>query len=270
MPASSCWTVSAPEPYVRTVTELPNTYSARWFSTFLDTVPAEQTAKELTFLRRVLPLPAFPSLLDLASGPGRLSLPLAQKGYRVVAWDRDADAIAAARFAAAAEGVTGARFEIRDVRTLSSADGPFDGVVSLWSSFGWFSPTGNRELLRSMAAAIRPGGRIVLDVYDAAFFRGREGERLHARGGTAVRERIRFAGDRLCIELRYGNGEEDRFEWQAFTADALCALAAELGLGTVMACAAFDDSIEPNGEWPRMQLVFERAAPGPMTSNPSS
>jgi SAM-dependent methyltransferase len=233
-----------------------NSYSARWFAIFLETVPMERTALEVDFLSNVLPLETHRRVLDLACGPGRHALSLAQRGYTVTGWDRDPDAIAAARFAAVAEDLRDARFEVRDVRTLSSSDGPFDAVTSMWSSFGWFDAAGNRDLLGRMAGALRPGGLLVLDVYDAAFFDGRTGERLHARAGTAIRERTELDGDRLSVELRYSDGEVERFEWQVFTAAGLRALAARFDLQVVLSCAEFDPNLAADGSWPRMQWVF--------------
>jgi SAM-dependent methyltransferase len=236
----------------------PNLYSARWFATFLDTLPQERTAKEVAFVMRMLPLPHFRSVLDLACGPGRHAIALARNGYRVTGWDRDPAVISAARFAAAADGIIDARFHARDVRTLSTQDGPFDAIISMWASFGHFDDAANLSLLEQMRAALRPGGRVLLDIYDGAFFRGREGERLHARGGIAVRERLTIERNRLKVELRYGDGEIDRFQWQIFTAAEVKMLALQAGLACILACADFEAGTPPAGESARMQLLLER------------
>ena len=238
---------------------VPNVYTARWFATFLDTIPPERTDQEVAFLAQQMPLPHFSRVLDLACGPGRHALPLARRGYRVTGWDLDGAAIAAARFAAAAEDLPDARFETRDIRTLAAADGPFDAILCLWSSFGWYDAEGNLDLLRRAHDALRPGGRLLLDLYDAAFFEERTGERLHARGGTAVRERNRLDGDRLRVELEYVDGSVDRFEWQVFTLDSLTALGRKARLEPILACAGFDAQTRPCGDMARMQMVLERS-----------
>lgn len=235
-----------------------NTYSSRWFATFLDTIPVEQTEREVAFIAAHLPLPGYARVLDLCCGPGRHALPLARRGHAVTGWDVDPAAIAAARFAAAAEGLERAAFEVRDIRTLTAGDGPFDAITSLWASFGLFDGDGNFDLLRRAASALRPGGRLVLDVYDATFFPGRDGEQLHARGGMAVRERKRLEGDRLYVELHYVDGHVDHFDWQVFSAEGLTALCAGAGLERVLACADFEEHDVPCGEVPRMQLVLQR------------
>lgn len=239
-----------------------NVYSSRWFSTFLDTIPPQQTQREVSYVAEQLPLPGFERVLDLACGPGRHALPLARLGHHVTGWDSDGAAIAAARFAAAAENLRNVAFEVRDVRELNARHGPFDAITCLWASFGWFDADGNLDVLRRARAALRPGGRLILDVYDAAFFEGRTGERLHARGGTAVRERSRVAGDRLEVELHYVDGWTDRFDWQIFTADGLSAFARRAGLETILASADFDSRTLPSGEHARMQIVLERTENG--------
>lgn len=236
----------------------PNAYTARWFATFLDTVPAARTTREVGFLTELLPLPEYRTILDLACGPGRHALLLGRRGYSVTGWDVDAAAIAAGRFAAAAD-LADVDFVERDIRSLRAADGPFDAVLCLWASFGWFDAAANRALLRAMAEAVRPHGRVLLDVYDAAFFETRAGgERLHARGGIAVRERSRLVEDRLHIDLDYGDGSRDRFHWQIFRAEQLADAAASAGLQLLLACADFDPATPPDGGHPRMQLAFVR------------
>lgn len=75
---------------------MANEYSADWFRIFLSRIPAEQTAREVEFLRRQLPLPSHGRVLDLCCGAGRHALPLARAGYCVLGVDRDEAAIARA------------------------------------------------------------------------------------------------------------------------------------------------------------------------------
>ncbi|MFW6201016.1 MAG: class I SAM-dependent methyltransferase, partial [Gemmatimonadota bacterium] len=68
---------------------MTNTYSARWFDTFLAPVPEERTRAEIAFLRRHLPPERYGSILDVACGPGRHALALAEAGYAVTGVDVD-------------------------------------------------------------------------------------------------------------------------------------------------------------------------------------
>jgi hypothetical protein len=110
-----------------------------------------------------------------------------------------------------------------------------------------------------MASALRRDGRMILDVYDAAFFEAATGERLHARGGMSIRERSRLHGDRLQVELEYGDGSRDRFNWQIFRVETLIGLGAAVGLEAALACAGFDPAVPADGTVPRMQLVFVKS-----------
>ena len=53
---------------------------------------------------------------------------------------------------------------MRDLEDL----GPFDAVASLYTAFGFLGEAGDRETLYQAAAALRPGGRLVLDLTNFA------------------------------------------------------------------------------------------------------
>ena len=75
----------------------PNVYSAQWFVTFLEPIPATQTDLDVSAIETRLPLGAFSRILDLCCGPGRHAVRLAALGYRVTGIDRDQDAVAEER-----------------------------------------------------------------------------------------------------------------------------------------------------------------------------
>jgi len=50
-----------------------------------------------------------------------------------------------------------------DMRTSVVRDGSFDGALCLWGSFGYFDEDGNRRQARSLADALVPGGRLLVD-----------------------------------------------------------------------------------------------------------
>ena len=107
-------------------------------------------------------------MLDVGCGPGRHALALARRGFDVVGVDLSEDFIALARDAAAAERLA-AHFEVADVRDLAY-DGEFDAAICLCQ--GGFGLLGGREEPRAMeriAVALRPGGRLALTAFSAAF-----------------------------------------------------------------------------------------------------
>ena len=247
-----------------------NTYGSLWIDTFLDTVPPEQTAREVAFLQAALPLFTHPRVLDVCCGDGRHARPLALAGYAVTGIDENEELLARARrrwLENDAPGIGGDDaldprapvFHRHDMRALALLDDSFDAITCLWASFGFFDAPTNEAVLAQMSARIRSGGRIVLDVYDRAFFARHTGERLIERGGRSVVERKSLDGGILTVELEYGAGEADTFRWQVFTPAELQALARRHRLATLSCCAAFEAGLAPAGEHPRMQLLLERS-----------
>jgi SAM-dependent methyltransferase len=126
------------------------------------------TEQEIDFLVEALGLQAGKRVLDVGCGPGRHSLALARRGLEVTGVDFSGDFIALAREAAAAEGLS-VRFEILDVRELAF-EGEFDAAVCLCQ--GGFGLLGGRDepaAFGRIAAALRPGGRLALTAFSAAF-----------------------------------------------------------------------------------------------------
>jgi SAM-dependent methyltransferase len=232
----------------------PNAYSATWHAVFGATQPAETTAREVAFLARVLPLPMHRTVLDVCCGSGRHHAGLAALGYSVTGVERDPAVARAAR-----ESAPAARIVEGDANRLDElVDGPFGGVVCLWQSFGYGTGSENAVLLGAMAALLRPGGRLVLDLYNRTFFETRTGRRTIERDGRTILEHTELHGDRLTTTLDYGSGVEDVFSWQLFTPEELTEPARSVGLQSFLACTDFEETISPSPEHARMQLVFER------------
>jgi SAM-dependent methyltransferase len=106
------------------------------------------------------------TILDVACGRGRHAILLAQRGYRVSGVDLAPNAIRTARQRAARSDVE-IDFHVADMRDLPF-DEEFDGVVNLFTSFGYFDDDDQHRLaIRQMAAALRPGGWLVQDFLNA-------------------------------------------------------------------------------------------------------
>lgn len=139
-----------------------------WWETFfegqavdlwLQAVSQEDTEREADALVRTLNAPAGARLLDVPCGGGRLSIELAKRGYEVTGVDWSPEFLDHARTRATAGAV---RWERRDMRDLPW-NSEFDGVFCVGNSFGYLDDEGNAAFLRAVAAALRPGGRFVLD-----------------------------------------------------------------------------------------------------------
>jgi SAM-dependent methyltransferase len=121
-------------------------------------VPAEHTSREAEALERTLALEPGAEILDVPCGAGRLTLELAPR-YRMTGIDLSAEFLGHARAADAAGRVT---WEHRDMRDVPWP-GRFDGAFCLGNSFGYLDDEGNAGFLRAVAAALKPGGRFVLE-----------------------------------------------------------------------------------------------------------
>jgi 2-polyprenyl-3-methyl-5-hydroxy-6-metoxy-1,4-benzoquinol methylase len=135
----------------------------RRYLQFYPVLLAEPLATEdAAFVARALELPRGARLLDLGCGTGRHSVPLAELGLEVTGLDLSADLLSIARASAEGAGVS-VRFVERDMRELDGL-GPFDACVSLYTAFGFLGEEGDAAVLRAVAAALRPGGRFLLDL----------------------------------------------------------------------------------------------------------
>jgi SAM-dependent methyltransferase len=149
--------------------EQPGTYAPHnWWEHFfeglsvelwLNAIPAAQSEHEADRLAAALALPAGAEILDVPCGGGRLSLPLAARGYRVTGVDASREFLAHAR---ASPGAPTVAWEQRDMRDLPWP-ARFDGAFCAGNSFGYLDDDGNAAFLRAVAAALKPGGRFVLD-----------------------------------------------------------------------------------------------------------
>ena len=255
----------------------PNQYSPRWFDLFLPN-DAVAPARELGFLRRQLGPAAAGLVLDAGAGTGRHAVALAAaiEGH-VLALDRDRGACACCRARASALPPTrrdAALVLAADLEALPLRASSVDAVLSLWQSFGYGDHEANVRLLAGFADALRPGGRLIMDVYHRGGQQALPLQREMERDGCRVLERRRWAGSRLEVDLRYEARRAgaarvtgaDRFRWEVYEPEELTALAARAGLRLELACADFSEAIPAGPTHPRMQLVFVREPSAPAGS----
>jgi len=105
------------------------------------------------------------TVLDLGCGTGRHSRHLAGRGFDVTGIDLSAESL---RLARASEG-SNLRFLRQDMR-LPFRAGPFDHILNLFTSFGYFDdPSDHMSVVHNIASALRPGGTLVLDYLNVRY-----------------------------------------------------------------------------------------------------
>jgi len=102
-------------------------------------------------------------ILDLCCGPGRHTLDLARRGFRVTGVDRHLPYLDSVRRTARVEGLEVEIVE-SDMRAFRR-EAAFDGAINLFTSFGYFSdPADDERVARNLCASLRTGARLVIDV----------------------------------------------------------------------------------------------------------
>lgn len=109
-------------------------------------------------------LPAGGRVLCVADGEGRNSIWLARQGFRVDAFDISDVGVAKARAWAAREGL-GSRIDyaVCDGDAVAWPTAMYDAVVAIFIQFA--DPAMRARLFARMAAALKPGGVLVLQGY---------------------------------------------------------------------------------------------------------
>ena len=105
-------------------------------------------------------------ILDLACGIGRISIPLAEKGYNVVGIDISPSYIQRASEYAKENGVSdNTRFILGDMRKVTSELSDitgFDAMVNMWTSMGYWDEETDLNILRQSLTLTNPEGIFVM------------------------------------------------------------------------------------------------------------
>jgi len=138
---------------------------AEWFEELDDRLwllPDEEGEEEARFIRRALRLRRGSRVLDIPCGAGRIAVHLALAGCRVTGADIRRRFVARARRRFRAAGVDGA-FVTGDMRD-ADWESEFNGIYNWGGSFGYFGDEQNADLIKRFARALRPGGRLLVDL----------------------------------------------------------------------------------------------------------
>lgn len=153
----------------------PNT-PLPWWSSFFDddyaayglsSTPPELLEQTVRFLLTTLELQPGSLALDQCSGIGRLSLPMAERGVRIIGVEQAATYVAASQREADRRQLP-CRFNQGDAFEFVSPE-PCDAAFNWFTSFG-YSPDDavNIRMLHRVFESLKPGGRFVLDYMNLA------------------------------------------------------------------------------------------------------
>ncbi len=173
-----------------------------WHQTFHDAfwLPAEETAAaQADFLFRALRLRRCQSVLDCPCGSGRIAAQLARRGCQVTGVDFKPRFVRDARKRLARERLRG-DFVVGDMRRIEF-DGEFDAAFNWSGSFGYFDEAGNLQTLQRLAAAVRRGGRVLIDQPNRQWIL-RHFQPSFARGRIITRNRWDAANKRMISVWR--------------------------------------------------------------------
>lgn len=169
-------------------------YGAQFHTVYDDLFPPEDAERAAEFLV-VLAGRAWPRIVELGVGSGRVALPLARRGARVTGVDTSEDLLAVA---AARSGDADLRLVRDDIRTWrpDDASGGADLVVCVCATIAQLpGPDDRRAALATAAAAVRPGGRVVVESHSPERVR-----RIH-RDATRVEMELPPSGTRGPVRL---------------------------------------------------------------------
>jgi ubiquinone/menaquinone biosynthesis C-methylase UbiE len=147
-----------------------------WFDGFFDGLYADALPKlgdpkralqQARIVRRLLGVRKGQSVLDVPCGAGRITLPMARMGLEMTGADLTASYLRHVRRRARREGLA-IRCVQSDMRAIAF-DAEFDGAFNWGGSFGYFSDAGNLAFCERVFAALKPGGRFVVDALNKSW-----------------------------------------------------------------------------------------------------
>ena len=157
---------------------------------FLEKQNEELTEKQVDFIARFFSKDS--RLLDAGCGIGRHSIKLGERGFDVLGVDSSPLYVDIARKKIKEKNLKNVRCEVLDLRDMHF-ENIFNGVLSMWSSFGYFDDKTNERILQSFFIALDSKGKLIIDIenrdYILKYFIR---ETFREKDGVFIMERRRF------------------------------------------------------------------------------
>lgn len=145
---------------------------------------SQQVKRQCDFIESSLALAHGSTILDVGCGKGVHAIDLTTRGYLVVGLDLSLPMITRAAEDAQYRGLK-INFLHADIREIAF-DGAFDAVICMGTTFGFFDDEANRDVLARLYGALRPGGRLLLDVVNRDFVMGSQPNLVWFQGDGCV------------------------------------------------------------------------------------
>ncbi|MCC6405837.1 MAG: class I SAM-dependent methyltransferase [Planctomycetes bacterium] len=189
-------------------------------------------------------------VLDLCCGFGRHALLLRRAGLDVWGVDLSFDLLRAARELDGYERLLAGRLVRGDAQRVPFGSGRFDGIVNLFSSFGYFGERGDERVLAEIVRVLVPGGIAVFDLMNATRVRAElvpHSRRSEADFVLDERRALLDDGRRVVkdVELDFADGRTLRWreDVRLYSRSEFDALLARHGLFNVATFGDFDASV---------------------------
>lgn len=131
--------------------------------------PWPEILRQVDWFWQQLDLTPGARVLDITCGPGIYSVELARRGAQVTGIDFSPASIRYARALAAQQGVDDRcafiQADVRAALTAQAGQG-YDATLFLYGQLSVFTRDETATLLRQTAAALRPGGKLVIELLD--------------------------------------------------------------------------------------------------------
>ena len=219
---------------------------ATWKSFMFPKSKIENTPAEVDQILKLMKIKPGARVLDLCCGPGRHSLELARRGFKVTGVDRTRAYLTEARRLALKEKLD-IEFVLADMRKFRRARA-FDAAINMFTAFGYFEkPSDDLRVLQHVHASLRPGGVFLMDIMGkeriAKIFNPRTWHR--EPDGTIILEERWLEKDFSWIEnlwtlIRKGRMKTFRVAHRLYSAVELKALLRRAGFDKVKACGQLD------------------------------
>ena len=224
---------------------------------------AERTANELEFIWQILQLRPGQMVLDLGCGSGRIANGLADRGAVVTGIDAVPLFLDRARVDAANAGLA-VEYREGDMRDIGGV-GPCDAVIIWFYSFGYHGDDDNLKVLQGACRALKPGGRLLIDQYNAASLaRAGDGYRVLDLGDSLLLQRPvcdlengRWGAERIAV--RGGAVRRSRFMCRCYSPSEMKVMLAAAGFDTI---TILGDGYQPLGPDSIKMIVTARKPAG--------